>query len=69
MAKARPNVYLHPKAHEALEALQQALPAQGLPRQSRRQDIVSAMLLYSTPQQVAGMLTAFLRAGHGGDES
>jgi hypothetical protein len=68
MAKAKPNVYLHPDADRALEKLQQELPKEGLPRRTRRQDIVSAMLLYTSREQAAGMLAAFLRAADPEDE-
>jgi len=61
MARSRPNVYLHPRAEEALVRLQDELPREGMPRQARRQDIVSAIILYTSRQQAAGMLSAFLR--------
>lgn len=57
----RPNVYLHPAANDALGKLQQALPGQGVAPQARRQDIASALVLYTGPEQAAGMLAAFYR--------
>lgn len=62
MAKARPNVYLHPEADATLVRLQNELPLEGLSPQTRRQDIVSALILYTSRQQAAGMISAFLRA-------
>lgn len=72
-SKSKPNVYLHEKANERLENLQNELPKEGIPRRVRRQDVVSAMLLYTSREQVAGMLAAFLRtfdpeAGQDADE-
>ena len=57
----QPNVDLHTDAYEALKRLQSALQAEGVPVQARLQDIVSALVLYTPPQQAAGMLAAFSR--------
>jgi hypothetical protein len=57
----QPTVDVHLDANEALAALQKALPGQGIPPPIRRQDIVSALILYTTPEQAAGMLAAFTR--------
>ncbi len=57
---ARP-AKLHPAAHRALEDLQRALPSQGLPREATLKDILSALALYTSPPQVAGMLAEYWR--------
>ncbi len=62
MAKAkRPTVPLAPDANERLGALQEALRREGMPRETTRGDIVSAMIFYTTPPQAAGMTASFLR--------
>lgn len=48
-------------AHKALDELQSALRKQGLPRDVQRGDILSALVLYTTPPQVAGMLAEYWR--------
>ena len=60
MSKQR-NVDLHPDAHEKLKELQELLPAEGVSPQIRLQDIVSALVMYTPPQQAAGMVAAFSR--------
>jgi hypothetical protein len=47
---------IHPVAHERLKALPAQLASQRLPDTIRQIDIVSALVLYSTPPQIAGML-------------
>lgn len=64
----RPNVYLDPAAYEALNNLQAAMPGEGVPKQARLQDIASGVILYTSPQQAAGMLAAFLRHAHQQDQ-
>jgi hypothetical protein len=61
MAPKQPNVKLHPVANAALEQLQKDLPKAGMPRETRREDIVSAVVFYMTPLQAAGMISAFLQ--------
>jgi hypothetical protein len=61
MAPKQPNVKLHPIANAALERLQKELPSAGMPRETRREDIVSALVFYMTPLQASGMISAFLR--------
>jgi hypothetical protein len=57
----QPNVDLHPAAHGQLKDLQTALLSEGVAPQARLQDIASALILYTPPQQAAGMLAAFSR--------
>lgn len=60
MSKQR-NVDLHPDAHENLKELQELLPAEGVSPQIRLQDIASALVMFTPPQQAAGMVAAFSR--------
>ena len=46
-------------AHERLEQLQQALGSQSLPTYVMDYEILSALVLYTTPEQLAGMLRAY----------
>jgi hypothetical protein len=46
-------------AHDELLRLQGALGSQRLPRTVDRKDILSAVVMYITPQQVAGMLMEY----------
>ena len=55
------NLNFDPEAYEALKTLQAALQREGIRIQARLQDIASALALYTSPQQAAGMLTAFSR--------
>jgi len=55
------TVTLHPDANEALKALIPALQREGVLTRVRRDDIASALALYTPPQQAAGMLAAFAR--------
>ena len=55
------NVDLDPDAHEKLKELQELLPAEGFSPQIRLQDIASALVLFTPPQQAAGMVAAFSR--------
>jgi hypothetical protein len=67
-----PTVGLHPDANEALKALIPALQGEGVLARVRRDDIASALALYTSPQQAAGMLAAFARhlaASEGTDQS
>jgi hypothetical protein len=57
----QPNIDLHPAAHARLKALQKDLMAEGAAPQVRLQDIASALVMYTPPQQAAGMLAAFSR--------
>lgn len=56
-----PSVPLHPDASEALGNLQEALPKWGLPEETRRQEIVSALAYYTPPLLAAAMTKEFLR--------
>jgi hypothetical protein len=57
----QPNVDIHPSAHEKLKELQKLLMAEGVAPQARLQDIASALIMYTPPEQAAGMLAAFSR--------
>jgi hypothetical protein len=48
-------------AHERLEALQSDLGSQDLPVYVDQMEILSALVLYSSPEQVAGMLRGYWR--------
>ena len=62
MAQSKqPNIDLHPDAHGRLKELQTALMSEGTPPNARLQDIASALIFYTPPQQAAGMLSAFSR--------
>lgn len=62
MAKAKAkNLDFDEDAYEALKTLQTALQSQGLPVQTRLQDIASALAMYTGPEQATGMVLAFLR--------
>lgn len=52
---------LDPKAHERLKGLQKALGRQSLGRSVDLTDILSALVLYTPPPQLAGMLLEFWR--------
>jgi hypothetical protein len=49
-------------AHAHLQKLIAALEPEGLPRYVNLTDAVSALVLFATPQQLAGMLGAYFRA-------
>jgi hypothetical protein len=52
---------VHPVAHERLKALQRQLGSQSLTRKVDQTDMLSAMVLYTTPPQLAGMLLEYWR--------
>lgn len=52
---------LDPKAHGHLRTLQKALGRQNLTRSVDLTDIVSALVLYTPPPQLAGMLLEYRR--------
>jgi hypothetical protein len=52
---------LHESAHARLKELQAALKAEGVPGSPDQVEILSALVLYTTAPQVAGMLTAYAR--------
>lgn len=52
---------LHPLAHARLGVLQTELQRQGMPRNVDMRDILSALVLYTTAPQIAGMLTEYWR--------
>jgi len=55
------------EAIEAVKRLRNAMPSQGLPSETTQTDILSALAMYTTPEQAAGMLSAYWRhtAMHG----
>jgi hypothetical protein len=55
------NINLHSEAHQQLTELQKQLPSEGVVPNTRLEDIASALILYTPPQQAAGMLAAFSR--------
>ena len=65
---ARP-AKLHPAAHEALQRLQSALAHQGIPVETHAQTVLSALVMYTTPEQALGMVLAFARYTAGIRES
>lgn len=56
------TVKLDVLAHERLSALQTALASQRLPSYVDNMEILSALVLYTTPEQVAGMLHGYWQA-------
>jgi hypothetical protein len=48
-------------AHERLDDLQSALASQSLPSYVDDMEILSALVLYTTPEQLAGMLLGYWR--------
>lgn len=50
---------LDPDAHKRLGVLQTQLGSQSLPRDVDFIDILSALVIYTSPPQVAGMLRAY----------
>jgi hypothetical protein len=61
MTPRQRNIDLHVAAHSRLKELQNELLAEGVAPQARLQDIASALILFTPPQQAAGMLAAFSR--------
>lgn len=61
MAASTKAAKLHPAAHERLVKLQKELGQQGLPRNVLSVDILSALVMYVTSPQVAGMLQEYWR--------
>jgi hypothetical protein len=59
--KPTKSTTLHPVAHERLKWLQIALQSQGLPPNVELTDILSALVIYTSPPQVAGMLGEWFR--------
>lgn len=49
-------------SRERLDVLKGALERQGLPEYVDQVDIVSALVLFTTPEQLAGMLAAYWRS-------
>jgi hypothetical protein len=61
MAKPTKQTTLDPRAHMHLDVLRVALGSQGLGREVDKTDIVSALVLYTPPPQLAGMLLEYWR--------
>jgi hypothetical protein len=49
-------------SRDHLDTLKSALNGQGLPENVDQADIVSALVLFTTPEQLAGMLAAYWRS-------
>jgi hypothetical protein len=70
-------------AHARLDGLQTALASQRLPGYVEHMEIISALVLYTSPEQLSGMVAAYYEAtdrllkeergddgdGHGGSDS
>jgi hypothetical protein len=56
------SVKIDELAHERLAELQIALEGQALPSYVEDMEILSALILYTTPQQLAGMLRGYWQA-------
>jgi hypothetical protein len=56
------TVKLDELAHDRLEELQTALASQQLPSYVDNMEILSALVLYTTPEQLAGMLKGYWQA-------
>jgi hypothetical protein len=70
MAKPKwPTVRVHPDANDALKQLIQAVQSEGVVSRVTRDDIASALALYTSRQQAAGMLAAFSRHIAGEDDA
>ncbi len=52
---------LHPAASDALDRLLKRLPTVGFSPETTRQDLLSALVLYTSDPQAAGMLGEYLR--------
>ncbi len=52
---------LHLPAHAKLKELQTALRSEGVPGCPEQVEILSALVMYTTPPQIAGMLSAYSR--------
>lgn len=61
MAPKTKVVKLTPEAHRRLADLAKQLQKAGLPRNVDNQDMVSALVLYTTAPQLAGMLAEYWR--------
>lgn len=61
MAQTFKAAKLSPVAHQALLDLQKGLHRAGLPEDVKLEDILSALVLYTTPPQAAGMLAEYWR--------
>lgn len=55
------SVKIDEAAHPRLEELQTALGSQSLPSYVEHMEIVSALVMFTTPEQLAGMLLAYWR--------
>jgi hypothetical protein len=61
MASKFTQVKLRNEAHAQLAQLQKELHSRGLPEKVENQDILSALVLYTNPAQMVGMLTEYWR--------
>lgn len=60
---------LDPKAHERLKGLQKALGSQSLGRNVDLTEILSALVIYTPPPQLAGMLLEYWRYNERRDQA
>jgi hypothetical protein len=58
---------IDPQGLQALKNLVASLPAQGIHEGISHAAVLSALAMYTSPEQAAGMLAAYIRAtrGHG----
>jgi hypothetical protein len=56
------SVKIDELAHERLDGLQSALSSQALPSYVEDMEILSALVLFTTPEQLAGMLRGYWQA-------
>lgn len=61
MAPKKKQAKLDEDAHAHLVELQKGLRKAGLPKEVDQQDILSALVLYTTAPQLAGMLAEYWR--------
>ena len=61
MAPERRSAHLDPVAHARLAELRQELKGQGVPGEPTNPTILSALVMYTTAPQLAGMLTEYTR--------
>jgi hypothetical protein len=61
MASERRSAHLDPVAHERLTALRRELREQGVPGEPTNPALLSALVMYTTAPQLAGMLAEYTR--------
>lgn len=58
----RTSIKIDLVSRDHLDTLKSALNQQGLPENVDQADILSALVLFTTPEQLAGMLAAYWRS-------